>query len=114
MPKTKKIKVPQFYTQQERDKKMNAIKIQLVQINKYHLLLPEHLKAIDEFVKNGTDYSTICDLPEYSRVLEIKLINNKREQTYINLKFNKITVDGEDDNPINKLNKIQQELLDDM
>ena len=115
MPKNKiKVKVPQPYTQQERETKINRIKMQLANINMYHILLPEHFKAIDEFVKNGTEYTTLYNLPEYSRVLEIKLVNNKKEQTYINLKFNKIMVEGGENHPLNKLNKIQQSLLDDL
>jgi hypothetical protein len=114
MGKNKKIKVkePIPYTEAERSRKITTILIQLSQLNLEHVLTEEMHHHIQTFIKTGKSYDEILDLPQYSRTLEIHLENDKRQQTYINIKFNKIRIEGEGDkNPINKLNTIQEELF---
>lgn len=115
MVKSKRVKddAPKPYTKEERERKINLIRIQLLEIDLYRVLGQEHLEKIQEFVTKGTDYYEVIDLPMYSREMIINLINDKRKQTYINLKFKRIRVDEEgDDNKINELNKIQEELFE--
>ena len=114
--KKKKIKKedrpPQPYTESERNKKLMLIRMQLMDIDMHHLITPEVNDAINDFIKTGREFHKTVDIPEYSRELEVNLINDKRKQTYITLKFKKIVVDGGNmKNPINKLNRIQEELL---
>ena len=113
MGKSKKniVSTPTPYTESERNIKWTSIKIQLAQLNLEHVLRDEDKIGINNFIKKGQDYVTTLDLPVYSRVMEINFYNDKKKKTGINLKFNKIRVMGEsDDNPINKLNKIQEEI----
>ena len=43
--------------------------------------------------------------------MEINLINDKRQQTYINLRFKRIRIDDNEKNPLNKLNSLQEKLF---
>ena len=113
--KNKKVKLPRPFTEEQRNKKVMSIYMQLMNINILHVLTNEIKSKIDNFIKTGEPYSAILDLPEYSRVLEINFINdmNKQHENYIRLKFKRIRVEGDENNPINKLNKIQEGLFND-
>lgn len=108
-----KEKLPIPYSQQERKDKMFKIKMQLIQLDMEHVLTDENKKAIDEFIKTGKEYNVSVDLPQFSRTMDIVLINDKRKQMGINFKFYKIRIPDEDNekNPINKLNILQEEIL---
>lgn len=111
--KKEKTYVPSPYTKEEREKKINKIKLQLMQIDMYHVLQQRHKDALNNFVNNGEEFSEEFDLPLYSRTLVFHLVNDKKKETYINLKFKKIRVPNDDNNPINKLNSIQEQLMED-
>lgn len=104
---------PLPYTQQERSDKMFKIKMQLIQLDMEQVLNDEHKKAISEFIKTGKEYNVSVYLPQYSRTMDINLINDKRKQMGISFKFHKIRIPDEDSdkNPINKLNILQEEIL---
>ena len=108
--KDKKVKLPQPYSEKEREVKMTNIQMQMIQLNIYHFLTDEHKNAIKEFVKNGTEYKTEYLVPVYNRILDIHLINDKKKQTYINVKFNKLEI-NEKNNKLVELNKLQEGLL---
>jgi hypothetical protein len=78
----------------------------------YHFLTEEHRKSIDEFVKNGTEYKTEYEVPGYSRIVDINLVDDKKKQTYINIKFKKLEI-NEKNNKLVELNKLQESLLND-
>ena len=102
------------YTEQERSKKITGIMLQLSSIDMSHVLTREIHDAIQKFIKTGESYNAKIDLPAYGRIMEINFVNNKKEETYIKFLFKRIRVDGEgNENPINKLNKIQEEILQD-
>lgn len=103
---------PKPYTESERNAKMTAITFQMLQMNISHLVTDDLKKHMTEFIKHGTAYQEKIDLPEYSRIMNVNFINDKGQETFIKLAFKKIRVEGEgDENPINKLNKLQEELM---
>ena len=106
--------IPKPYTKDERNKKVNAIFVQLMSICMEHTLTPEIKQAIFDFRDNGTPVHTELKLPEYSRTMIIHFENdkNKDSNNAITFNFDRIRVDdGTNDNPINRLNKLQEELL---
>ena len=105
--------VPTPYTKDERERKITLIKLQLVDLNMYSVLTPEVHQSISDFIQSGKECDMEVDLPMYSRILVVHLVNDKKKQTYINLKFKKIRVEGEDNNNINKLNEIQEKMFSD-
>lgn len=108
----KKEKLPMPYTESERNKKVMSIMMQITDVKMEHVITPEIKKNLNEFVKNGTEYSDTIPIPEYGRELVIYFVNNKRIESYINFRFIKVRIPDEgDENPINKLNKIQESLL---
>ncbi len=108
----KKVKLPIPYTESERNKKVMSIMMQINDVKMEHVITPEIRQNLNEFVKNGTEYSDTIPIPEYGRELVIYFVNNKRIESYINFRFIKVRIPDEgDENPINKLNKIQESLL---
>lgn len=106
--------LPKPYTHEERVKKINNIMIQLMNIKMEHVLTPEVTKGMNEFRDNGMSFHTQVELPEYSRVMIVDFENdkNKDKDNAINFQFKKIRIEGEGaENPINKLNKMQEDLL---
>lgn len=111
--KNKEPKPPIPYNESERNKKIVGIMFQLSGKDMTEIITPEIRQAFDKFIKTGESYYTKIYLPEYGRYLEVNLVNNKREATFVKFLFNRIRVDGEEDNPINQLNKIQEEIFQD-
>lgn len=110
--KKDKVYTPLRYNETERNKKVMLIRMELVEYRMDHVLTPEIMVKINNFIKTGEDYIDTIHLPEYSRKMEIQFINDKKQQSFIRFKFIKIRVEGEDDeNPINKLNKLQEEII---
>ena len=105
---------PQHYTKDERQRKVTNIMMQLIQVKMDHTL-PEYSKnKLHEFVNDGIDYIEDIDLPAYSRTMKIHFVNDKNrdKENSINLIFNKVRVDNNNpDNPINKLNEVQEHML---
>ena len=115
---TKKTKVkvykPLPYTEQERQRKITNIYLQLMQIQMDHVLTAEIKQGLHEFIKNGTEYHHVMELPAYSRVLKINFVNDKKKDAHngMHLQFRKISIDnGDPKNPLNQLNKLQEGLV---
>lgn len=105
---------PVPYTKAERESKISKVKIQLMQIDMYHVLTDEAKAGLKEFIDSGKDYCKEINLPQYSRILIINFVNdkNKDSENMFHLKFNKIRIEGVgDEHPINKLNKAQEEMF---
>lgn len=113
MGKKIKEKKPLLMSQKERSDMMFKIKIQLVQMDMDNVLDEQDKQGIYEFIQSGKEYIRTVELPSYSRTMNINLINDKRKKPGIGFKFNKIRVVDENDeeNPINKLNVMQEEIL---
>jgi hypothetical protein len=107
-------KPPIPYTESERNKKITNIILQLSSMDMTQVLTPEIRTGIQKYIKEGAEYEAELDLPEFARTLQIKLVNDKRRErdTYVKFLFKKIRIEGEgDDNPINKLNMLQEEMF---
>jgi len=104
------------YTKQERERKIFAIRFQLIELNMNHILTDDIKKNIDRFITEGTEYYKEVFLPEYSRLLKINLVNDKNQETYIKLEFQKVRITEEgDNNLINKINREhEQEFMQDI
>ena len=101
------------YTKAERERKISRIMIQLSQ-TKWEHLVPESAKeGMFKFIETGESYIDSVELPSLSRTLCFNFVNdkNKDKENSLNFIFNKIRVDGEEDNPINELNKIQEDMM---
>lgn len=114
--KTKEMKKckPVPYTKKEREKKLTAIYFQLMQIDMFDVLTDEVRQYLKSFVNDGIDYNTVIELPEYSRVMVINFVNDKKmdSKNGIHLKFKKIRVEDKGtENPINILNKLQEDMI---
>jgi len=113
--KNKKQKKVVPYTEDERNKKIAKIMLQLITLNVDHVITDEIRENINIFIKTGKEYHTSLELPTYSRTLEVNLVNDKNKGTDMKLLFKKIRVKNEDDaHPINKLNILQETLFDDV
>jgi len=101
------------YTQQERNKKITNIILELSELKLDHVIPPKVTKNLMSYIDTGEEYDENLYLPEYSRTLVIHLDNNKNndKKNALCLKFNKITIEGEKDNPINKLANLQDAML---
>jgi len=108
-------KIITLYTKQERERKITNIMLQLAELKFDHVLTPEVKKLLFDYINTGEDLIYSLDLPEYSRTLEINLTNDKSLDKYnsVALKFKKVVVDEDNkDNPINKLNVLQEGLVE--
>lgn len=110
--KSKVSKEPCPYTESERNKKILCLTLQMTGIHMDHVLTPEIKQNMNNFIKTGEPYNVIVKLPEYSREMEINLVNDRNQSSHIKFKFIKIRIPDEgDNNPINQLNKIQEEII---
>lgn len=110
--KTKKEKKVIPYTEAERQKKVMALQLSFTKAESDNIITPEIIRKMNNFAKTGESYIENIQIPEFSRELEIHLVNDRNQQSYIKLKFNKIRIPGEgDENPINQLNKLQEEIF---
>lgn len=108
----KKVKLPMLYTEAERNRKVMAIRLEIDRVRMTPSITPEINKGLQDFVKFGTDYCITVPLPQFSREMVVHFVNNKRVESYVNFKFIKVRIPEEgDENPINKLNKIQENLV---
>lgn len=102
------------YTKKERQQKINCIYLQLMNKNIYEIIPKDVKNKINCYIDTGEEYVENIYLEDYGRMLEINLTNNKNinSENMIKLTFKKIIIEGEGkDNPIHKLNKIQEELI---
>jgi hypothetical protein len=85
----KKIKVKKVvpYNERERNAKILNLIMQINEMQMGFVLTTEIKKNMDEFVKNGTTYIDVVDLPRFGRQMVINLINDKHQQTFINFKY---------------------------
>jgi len=83
----KNIVVP--YTNKERVKQINNIKVKLMQLDIYNFLRDEDKIAMDNYINFGTFYEAKYEILALSRIMEIYLINDKNKKTYINLRYMK-------------------------
>lgn len=107
-------KPPIPYTESERSKKITMIMFKLSTMDMAQELTPEIRSNFQKFIKEGTEYETELDLPQFGKTLQIKLVNDKRrdKENYVKFIFKRIRVEGEgEENPINKLNKLQEEIF---
>ncbi len=103
------------YTKEEREKKWNKIFMQLMHMEIDHVLTSDVKKNINDFVESGKEYHEEIELPEYSRIMIINFVNDKKKdkENCINLRFKKIRIENEgSDNPINELNELQEHMFD--
>ncbi len=112
--KDSKEKEPKPYTKKERLMKVNAVKIQLINLNMFTYVPTEIKQRLDDFVEQGIDYCDEVDIPEFSRVLSMHFVNDRNMHTKngIVIKFKKVRVEDVEDHPINILNKAQEEMFD--
>ena len=101
------------YTLAERERKITNIMIQLSQTSWEHLVPQSVRDGMLKFAKTGETYIDYIDMPQISRTLNVHFVNdkNKDNDNSINFLFNKVRVEGEEDNPINKLNKLQEDII---
>ena len=106
-------KPPEAYTKSDRQRKVTNVMIQLIQVKMDHTLPESAKEKLHNFVNIGEDYIEDIDLPAYSRIMKIHFVNDKNRdsENSINLIFKRVRVDGDPDNPINKLNELQEHML---
>lgn len=74
------------YTKRQRNKKVVGMMFELMEINMDWVIGEEEMRYIMDFINNGTDYHTTINLAKYSAELEIKLINDKNVESFMNLR----------------------------
>ena len=87
MKKRTKVKNPIPYNERERNAKILNLVMQVSEVGMSHTLTPEIKKKMNDFVSKGEPYIDCIDLPRLSRQMIIQLINDKRQQTFINFKY---------------------------
>ena len=82
-----KIKKVVPYNKRERNAKILNFTLQIAELNLSFLLTPEIKQKFNDFATNGTTYIDTIDIPKLSRQMEISLINDKNQKTFINFKY---------------------------
>lgn len=85
--KREKVRKVVPYSEGERNAKVLYFTLQMSEIGVGFMLTPELKNKFNDFVVNGTTYIDNIDVPKMSRVMEISLINDKHQKTFINFKY---------------------------
>ena len=89
-------KIIKGLTQSERNKIINEFYVNLINLDIVQILKPDIKNILKDYIGNGTQYEMNIDIPEYKRVLIVRLYNHKGKLSYINLAQIDTIVDGKD------------------
>lgn len=85
--KREKVRKVVPYSESERNAKVLYFTLQMNELGIGFMLTPELKNKFNDFVINGTTYVDTIDIPKMTRAMEISLINDKHQKTFINLKY---------------------------
>lgn len=79
------------YTEDERKEQVEQLKAKIVMLGfgTYEKEMNQLYKIMDDFIKDGTEFSGKINLPGSNRTMVIKFLNNKKHQVSIVMKYNK-------------------------
>jgi len=79
------------YTMDERKDQVEQLKAKIVMLGfgTYEKEMNQLYQIMDDFIKDGTEFSGNINLPGSDRTMVIKFLNNKKHQVSIVLKYNK-------------------------
>lgn len=79
-------KITHTYTKKERKIKITNIMLELIASDMIHILTQDTKDEIQKYINTGETIELDIDLPIYSRILEIRLYNDKKLDTHFALK----------------------------
>ena len=106
--KKKIIKCPKLYTKEERQAKISAILMQIVTMELSNIINDDIRQLLQKWIDTGETVEKDIPLKQYGRTMLIRLYNDKKITTYINLKHNTINV-KDDDGRLNEMQKMTEE-----
>lgn len=84
--KNKKIKL---YTKKEREQKITSILLQIASMDLLNILSDEIKIILQNWIDTGNTIEKDIPLYQFDRIMIIRLYNDKKKTTFINLKYNK-------------------------
>jgi len=87
MPKKKKISVIKPYNEQERRKKVNGFLMEMIGKELDSLITSNLIKVMEDYVTKGTSTELDIPLTQHGRIMQIRLYNDKKKQSFIKLKY---------------------------
>ena len=91
-----------LHTKEERHQKISNIMMQIVMENMNHVISDEIRLAFTKWINEGGDYEKDVFLPRYTRTLQIRLHDDKSQQTHVCFKYNQVMIEGENINDMIK------------
>jgi hypothetical protein len=101
-------KIVRGYTEGIRSKIVTEFYINLSSLDILDILTDEIRTILNDYVKNGTEYTKNIHIPVYDRTLLIRLYNNKNNKSYINFQKENGVEENRNDKVISLNNTIHQ------
>ena len=95
----KDLKPPKLYTEAQRHQKVTNIMLEISMLDITQVITPEIRAIFDKYVKTGETQEHEFPLPQFGRTLVIKLYNDKKVHSFVNLRYDLKegeNVEGED------------------
>lgn len=96
----------QLYTAQERKDKISTILMQIATMELSNIITKDVKKLLQNWIDTGETTEKDIPLAQYGRTMLIRLYNDKKANTFINLKHNKVNVK---DNRLNRMQDMTEE-----
>lgn len=108
--KGKKEKVVKLYTEAQRQQKVTNIMLEVSMLDITNIITSDIRQIFDKYIKTGETQEHEFPMPQYGRTFVIKLNNDKKLPSFVNLRYDLKNAANDDGEEMQKFNERLEKL----